>query len=127
MSEKMKIEELRELREAIWKIQGWTPWTEEEYPFRKGWSLQDGEVTKLLECDMDDPTTDAAAAMELLKKCYYKCRMIDTFRTQIKPYRFGVTGKWLPAANYECEAETMELAICLFAKKAFTESEPVRE
>lgn len=120
----MKNEELRELDAWIAEhVMGFT--LNSGHP--PHWYSSDSDRVYFVRLAEDDdaaiywqPTTDPAAAMEVLKKCYDKCGMIDTFRTQIKPYRFGVTGKWLPAANYECEAEALELAICLFAKKLFT-------
>lgn len=60
-------------------------------------------------------TTDPAAAMEVLKKCSEKYSI---------KIGFDVNGKWF-VSHYDAKfegvirAETLELAICLFAKKLF--------
>lgn len=70
-------------------------------------------------------TTDPAAAMEVLKKCAEECDM----PIEIDRKRDKKTGNWriesgtmaqglLAIAPPECN--TLELAICLFAKKLFT-------
>jgi len=69
------------------------------------------------------PTTDTAVAMEVLKKCCIKIGSCDQL-----PIRWD-DGQWVvgqdPATvGYIDESiicgETLELAICLFAKKLFT-------
>lgn len=83
------------------------------------------------ECDCGQhdtsfkPTTDPAAAMEVLKKCVEQCDM----PVEIDRKRDKKTGHWriesgtmsqglLVIAPPDCN--TLELAICLFAKKLFS-------
>lgn len=98
---------------------GWTRQQAKREPCKK---LLTGSNIEGIGDDIEFPkySTDPAAAMDVLKKCFDKTGQIEVFRTQIHPFKFGVVGKWLPSADYECEAETLELAICLFAKKIFT-------
>jgi len=61
------------------------------------------------------PTTDPAAAMEVLKKCYDQPLSICTCKSP-DGYKF-----WLPNGfSIALNAPTLELAICQFAKKLFT-------
>jgi hypothetical protein len=68
------------------------------------------------------PTTDSAAAMEVLKMCAEKCcvkmRHQDLGLWCVWQHQF--TGEMEGALdNPEGNATTLELAICLFAKKLF--------
>jgi len=61
-------------------------------------------------------TTDPAAAMEVLKKCSTEKRItIAVWRDAGNWYCNNATG-----GNFYGEADTLELAICLFAKQLFT-------
>ena len=68
------------------------------------------------------PTQDPAAAMEVLKKCCIK--LGDEAERSPVPEWLPVEEKWRVvesdiADGVDAEAETLELAICLFAKKIF--------
>ena len=75
-------------------------------------------------------TTDPAAAMEVLRKCAEKMDagivgigspMGGPVASTIPKLKQGwVVGKIGRPTNFDCEAATLELAICLFAKKLFT-------
>jgi hypothetical protein len=75
------------------------------------------------------PTTNPAAAMELLKKCGEQGILKGEFKLPVSIFRRGDL-QWVVSENCEdapehefyivVEAETLELAICLFAKKLFT-------
>lgn len=72
-------------------------------------------------------TTDPAAAMEVLKKCCEKpnSRSPEIFRNAIHYQTWiiedGEAGDALEGFEYlQVEAETIELAICLFSKKIFS-------
>lgn len=108
-------------------VLGWVKWREEEYPHRNGYSRGD---EKCLQCDMPNYATDADGAMEVLTHCMKHLDRI-TGRTDfqivvlydegsLEPY--CVTTDSQPDSDdeihsYNCAAaETMELAICLFAK-----------
>lgn len=61
-----------------------------------------------------EPTTDPAAALEVLKKCY-QTLSICSCKTP-NGFKF-----WFPSEyNSAIESEALELAICLFAKKLFS-------
>lgn len=71
------------------------------------------------------PSTDPAAAMEVLKKCIAKCNedgasldldLNEQSKTLINKMHYGVSYE----SSLDEEGETLELAICLFAKKLFT-------
>lgn len=66
-------------------------------------------------------TTDPADAMDVLKKCAEKK---PTDSSSIRIDRLGTL--WAMSATYHadqiyCEARTLELAICLFAKQLFSQ------
>jgi hypothetical protein len=65
-------------------------------------------------------TSDSAAAMEVLKKCILKCQNELTFAAPA-PFMWKVARlDWDSECCMELqEAETIELAICLFAKELF--------
>lgn len=65
-------------------------------------------------------TTDPAAAMEVLKKCIeiYGAATIYGGATEPKVFTVHVANPKASKAAY-VESETLELAICLFAKKLF--------
>jgi hypothetical protein len=78
---------------------------EHEYP-------HDEPVT-ICEFKPENYSSDAAAAMEVLKKCS-DIAVIDVGQS---------VGKWFAANQDFFEwAQTLELAICLFAKKLFSKS-----
>lgn len=110
----MTDKQLRELKECIWtKVLGWSKWREEEYPHRLGWAKDNGEGEKRLDADMDDPTTDPGAAMAVLEKCGEK----ETITLGVLKGKWCVTkATW---SGLFVEAETLPIAICLFARKLF--------
>jgi len=64
-------------------------------------------------------TTDPAAAMEVLEKCYEKTNLSICTCKSPDGYKF-----WLPNGfSIALNATTLELAICLFAKKLFSKCE----
>lgn len=70
-------------------------------------------------------TTDPAAAMEVLKKCGEHLAATDSaIELGQNLNKDGLIYWWVnhdrASASFLCEAETLELAICLFAKKLFT-------
>jgi acetyl-CoA carboxylase beta subunit len=111
-------------------VMGWILWREEEYPHRDGYSLGDEYGEKCLACDMPDYACDATAAMEVLKHCMKHLDRL-TGRTDfqivvlydegsLEPYSM-MTDSTKPADDMThvrncAAAETMELAICRFAK-----------
>lgn len=71
------------------------------------------------ECPHDRLTVDPVAAMEVLKKCGEKTVVSMT----LTPPSAASLKKWTVADDEHVEcAETLELAICLFAKKLFQKS-----
>lgn len=92
--------------------------------------LHDDPVT-IHEFEPKRYSANPAAAMELLKKCCKKAEEIEpsafvsvgsfhqVFQV-IMIYHNGETTKY----NREAQAPTLELAICLFAKKLFTNPTP---
>jgi len=82
--------------------------------------------------DVKRYTTDPAAAMEVLKKCGYKIQGRDYPRGFghyfVRVYFAEIAHEWCVCLGNEKsdssiygQAETLEIAICLFAKKLFTE------
>ena len=108
---KMNDAELREL--DLWiavNIFGWQTFNEEEYPHRMLW--REGDIGSPVWDEPDFYTTDPAAAMEVLKRCS------DEWDIQIG--RRMITKEWFCSSGYAyTQAETIELAICQFAKKLF--------
>jgi hypothetical protein len=79
-----------------------------------GWHLTDIDMTSE---DYPRYTTDHAAAMEVLKKCAFGNRITCWYSD----------GTWnvdnlrgYASYEHEAQAETLELAICIFAKKLFS-------
>ena len=62
-------------------------------------------------------TTDRAAAMEVLEKCCDKIGILELGRVKVKPFNFCIRATYVP--ELDVEAETLPLAICLFAKKLY--------
>ena len=88
------------------------------------WWISPDKIAASADCPKF--TTDPAAAMEVLKKCAEKSNEIDPSSfvatgvfykvfLVIMIYHDGETAKYL----HESQAETPELAICLFARKLF--------
>lgn len=77
-----------------------------------------------------EPTIYSAATMEVLKKCAEHMKngiwgiaspMDDSVASTIKkPSQGWVVGFIGKPSNFDVEAETLELAICLFAKKLYS-------
>ncbi len=71
-------------------------------------------------------TTDPAAAMEVLKKCSIKLWDENPIITKCQHFKVEIwnNGAWVVMQSEKremfCEAETLELSICLFAKKLFS-------
>jgi len=111
----MTTQEMRELDAWIAEnVFGWQEFREEEYPYRMLW--REGEEGSPVWDEPDYYTTDPAAAMEVLKKCADNLWLSVGFSKQRKTF---LCGGILSGENY-AEAETLELAICQFAKKLFT-------
>jgi hypothetical protein len=125
--------ELRRLKRwIILNVMGWVEWTEEEYPYRSGFSEGDEFGDKCLEDDMPDYPTDPGAALEVLKRCAEampnaiigigspmgKADVISTLPKSKQGWVVGAIG--FKPSNFDVEAETLELAICRFAKRLFT-------
>lgn len=72
------------------------------------------------ETDLSDfrPTERGSDALEVLEKCFDKVGLIDAHRVKMKPYSFCIGATYV--TDSEVEAETLPLAICLFAKKIFS-------
>lgn len=68
------------------------------------------------------PTTDPSAAMDVLKKCsQMKFDVsINHFDAKNLNLLIGLKEWSVLTIGFEAQAETLELAICLFAKKLFT-------
>jgi len=111
-------------------MMGWILWREEEYPHRDGYSLGDEHGEKCLKADMPDYACDATAAMAVLKHCMKHLDRL-TGRTDFQIVVLYDEGSLTPycvvtdsvhdrddATHVEncASAETMELAICRFAK-----------
>ena len=64
------------------------------------------------------PTTDPAAAMLVLEKCYERVGLIDMSRVKVAPFNFCIGATY--STGLEAEAETLPLTICLFAKQLFS-------
>ena len=60
-------------------------------------------------------TTDPAAAMEVLKKCAEKCSLAGMEFVIVRGFDWRVCAE--PQRGISTFAETLELAICKFAKK----------
>jgi len=75
-----------------------------------------GGPMKLIPFPIPHYTTDPAAAMIVLEKCAEKCLNLEI------DFRKGTwaVGLWRIATPLEATAETLPLAICLFAKKLFS-------
>lgn len=87
-----------------------------------GWIDSENELQRIQE--NWKPSTDPAAALEVLKKCADKSDMpieIDRKRDNGGPWRVetGVLSQGLVAIAPR-DQNTLELAICLFAKKLFS-------
>ncbi len=73
-----------------------------------------------------NPTTDPAAALEVLKKCADKVWLDNPTITKCQHFKIEIwnNGLWVvmqsEKADMFVEDETLELSICLFAKKLFT-------
>ncbi len=71
-------------------------------------------------------TTDPAAALEVLKKCYEKIWSDNPIITKCQHFKIEIwnNGLWVVQQSEKIEtsieSETLELAICLFAKKLFS-------
>jgi|SRR6267154_317127 len=71
-------------------------------------------------------TTDPAAAMEVLKKCQIESRKrgdpisIDLTHGNASCVSLQILEQDSYFTELDCEAETLELSICLFAKKLFS-------
>lgn len=100
---------------------------DEKWPWRRGF---DGIKCKCAIAALEDrtdlsmfaPTTDRAAAMEVLKKCAeksYQISIVECLGDWAVTHGDGTD----PTAPYSeapyGEAKTLELAICLFARKLF--------
>lgn len=76
------------------------------------------------------PSTDPASALEVLKKCAEHMKngimgiaspIGDSVASTIKkPSQGWVVGFIGKPSNFDVEAETLEIAICLFAKKLYS-------
>ena len=77
--------------------------------------LQYGETSFSHSWSKFQPTTDPAAAMDVLEKCAIK----SGYGLTVIPQSNGM---WFACSNYANEAfgETLNIAICLLAKKLFT-------
>ena len=117
----MTTQEMRELDEWIAvNLFGWQQFREEEYPHRMFW--REGEEGSRVWDGPTSPTTDAAAAMEVLQKCL-SVTMDSVYGFDIsiqnRGSRFNVSS-W-PKLGIEVEADTLSTAICLFARELFKE------
>ena len=78
--------------------------------------LKGGDVITMI-LEGDDEVT-AAAAMDVLKACSAKLGDMEHIRVSQQDGHYAVI---MADANWDWEyAETLELAICIFAKKLFT-------
>jgi len=120
----MSSNEARELK--IWiqiHVFGWKHSAEKKYPHRRGFS-KDGVF--LLEYDMPDYPNDDGAAFSVLERCATECESsgdgIDiSFTKQTGEWEVGrmqLGFEW--SIELRSSAQTLPLAICLFAKKLFT-------
>jgi hypothetical protein len=109
----MSEKETYELKGFIWlNVFGWIRWTEEEFPHRSGFSLGDETGEKCLEADMLDPLS-TEGAMAVLEKFIERADHLEFARFPNGDYRVF---DW----NNTARAETLELAIALFAKRIFS-------
>lgn len=90
------------------------------------WSRNDIDKTQSIAWEGDfRPTTDPAATMEVLKRCAEKLEVINSSIALGQQFDELVEDRLFWFVSHErtkevTEAETLELAICLFAKKLFT-------
>lgn len=114
----MSDKEMRELDAWIWQNVMLAKLVirpaDSTYPKLKYLRFPNGD--EILE-RMWSPTTDPAAAMDVLKKCGQSAVVTITTNPSIASH----LGVWTCAdEQIFCTGETLELAICLFAKKLFT-------
>lgn len=92
---------------------------DETWPERKGFKLHDGKpfgAKDFSDLSLFKPTTDPAAAMMVLEKCISGAGRSAFLTKTSDGWIVGfATGKSLSAF-----AETLPLAICLFAKQLFS-------
>jgi hypothetical protein len=119
----MSEQELRSL--DAWIAEHVMGFVKEPYPDETGWKDKAGKYLNRF-----NPTIDPTAAIEVLKKC---CDRKTVAVVQAKDGGWqicllmlvGMTGAmgW-PTQAIETEADTLELAICLFAKQLFATDGP---
>ena len=119
----MTQQELRELDAWIAeKVMGWKPFVSGKTSSIKGTFWLDSEHKVVASPEFQwtrfDPTTDRAAAMQVLEKC------ADRVGVRIDRYNGRAPNVWYIRATdgrlAEAEAPTLPIAICLFAKKLFS-------
>jgi hypothetical protein len=115
--------ELREL--DAWIAENVMGWKRANFlsSYGKGRFMVSRETGDIMAYDLKgegfQPTTDPAAAMEVLKKCgKTKKNAIEIFCLRPDENRSGKESYWVN--DPKTESETLELAIALFAKKLFT-------
>lgn len=125
-NEDMNQNELRELNTWIAEhVMGWIKCDVKNLDHSGRFSISDTGFVLIhaprVQIKQFRPTTDTAAAFEVLKKCLDNQREFG-FGDPCFISKDG--GYWLRAVkdgkHIDGEAETLELAICLFAKKIFT-------
>ena len=96
--------------------------SDENWPAHKHWQGKRIAVPmENVKQDVDVPryTTDPAAAMEVLKKCgFHKNNAIQIYCLRAEENRDGKESFWIN--DPRLEANTLELAIALFANKLFS-------
>lgn len=121
----MTTNELMELEEFCLKLIGWTKCS---HKLCSGWHSPDGSASG----DWPHPTTDPAAAMEVLKKCAEQSEilagnvMVAKYRDleNFEGWRVALDVYGMATYKIDVVSETLELAICLFAKKLFEPTKP---
>ena len=116
----MNTEEMRELDAWIFQhVFGYIPWREEEYPHRNGWAKGDEYGEKVLDYDKPEFTTSPADALAVLRECYPQVG-----GSSIQTAFIGQYLVW-HGDNFDqrVKADTIELAICLFARQLFEKGE----
>ena len=112
-----------------WKLNGvWHRVQKDEFALHKDGrvfihdSIRNGVC---LTVKVFDPTTDPAAAMEVLKRCagLYAVKVGGVDVNNLWMVANGLT----PTMENTVRADTLELAICLFARKLFTKPNQPKE
>ena len=111
----MTTQELREL-------DAWIAFNVMKWGYSNFYWWNQGVILPITECPRF--TTDPAAAMAVLKKCAEKCQHDVAIVSPVpKMWKVGYVSWDDETILGKEEAETLELAICLFAKALFEQKE----